>query len=190
MPAAAKVPIPLAIGDPRRPSPMTCLERVVRAIALLVFTLANWALTGCGGAPGSLPATTLAGPSTSKDVSASPERLDLGTVVQGGQTEGFFDLINPTAALVEIRQFEVSCKCLRIEPASLAILAGDSRRCRAVLNMSIEPEFTGQLSIRIDAFDSNRECVFKSEFFALVEDSGNGMRTPMKLAPIPLAEDP
>ncbi|MBI3468615.1 MAG: DUF1573 domain-containing protein, partial [Planctomycetes bacterium] len=52
------------------------------------------------------------------------ERVDFGIVHQGGRQRQYFEVINPGAAPVDIRQVETTCDCLEVALTNSRIDSG------------------------------------------------------------------
>lgn len=89
-----------------------------------------------------------------------PKVLDLGSVAQGTSGQAEFLLRNPSSEPVVISQLEISCPCLDIRLPGTAVPPGAELKGEAFLDMSKEPNFTGNLAIDFRGKTSEEKPAF------------------------------
>ena len=132
-----------------RPDCQTAFLRY--AATLLVVT------GGACSPPPSLPAVQSV---LSRPVLIARSSLDLGPIVAGRAATSCLLITNPSSHNQGIARFEVSCPYVAIQPLSLAIPAGGQAVATLTFDSSKEPEFRGELAIRVDAFADDTRPLF------------------------------
>jgi Protein of unknown function (DUF1573) len=97
--------------------------------------------------------------------------LDLGTVSQGTSGQAEFLLRNPSSEPIVIGRVEKSCPCLNIRLFGTAIPPGAELRGEALLDMSREPSFTGNLAIDLRGKTSEEKSAFEMVVLADVRNA-------------------
>jgi hypothetical protein len=80
-----------------------------------------------------------------------PRVLDLGSLPQGTSATSEFVVRNTSSESVSISQVESSCPCLHIGLPAEPVAPGAQVRGEATLDMSREPNFTGNLAVELRA---------------------------------------
>jgi len=93
-----------------------------------------------------------------------PHVLDLGSITQGNQGHADFVVRNLSPEPVVISHIETSCPCLYVRLTEAPIQPGAEARGEAVLDMSHEPRFAGNLAINLEA----KTAVDRSAFAMVV----------------------
>jgi hypothetical protein len=90
---------------------------------------------------------------------ANPARINMGTVAQGGRKQATFTLTNPGNRTIDLAKIDTSCPCLTVD-VPLRIPPSDKVEGRAKLDLSDEPNFTGEVAIEIKGWTSGGEPAF------------------------------
>lgn len=99
---------------------------------------------------------------------APAQRIDLGSVKQGGSIRKTISIENQTSALFTIDRIEASCECTSFPGLPLNVPAGGNGQLEIVADESHETEFHGGLGIQATAFD-HTQPLFKFEIDINVE---------------------
>jgi hypothetical protein len=89
-----------------------------------------------------------------------PRMLDLGGVPQGTAATSEFVVRNTSSESVSISQLESSCPCLHISLPAEPVAPGAEVRGEATLDMSREPNFTGNLAVELRAKTGDNKRAF------------------------------
>src|SRR5260370_3952454 len=93
-------------------------------------------------------------------LAVSPKVLDLGDIPRGTSGRGEFVIRNMSHEAVAISEVETSCPCLDIRFPETPVEPGGQVRGEAVLDMSREPRFTGNLAIKLNARTAKNKSAF------------------------------
>jgi hypothetical protein len=89
-----------------------------------------------------------------------PRVLHLGSVPQGTSATSEFVVRNTSSESVSISQVESSCPCLQIGLPAEPVAPGAEVRGEATLDMSREPNFTGNLAVELRAKTGDNKPAF------------------------------
>jgi hypothetical protein len=98
-----------------------------------------------------------------------PRELDLGTIARGTSGKAEFVLRNTSSQPVQINQVETSCPCLDIRFPEV-VEPDAEMRGEAVLDMSREPHFTGNLAIILRGKTGEKKLAFDMVVMAEVRN--------------------
>lgn len=133
--------------------------------------------------------------SANRDVAVlvvSNEGVDFGIVPQGGHQRAYFEVINPSAAPVEIHQVETTCDCLEVTLTNSRIDTGGKILACANLDLGQAAHFVGDLEIQIKGLTGSDETGFSLTVHADVrpraEFAGLKIEAPTGPSDLPQAE--
>ena len=110
-------------------------------------------------------------PGTSSGELIVPASLGLGTVRVGETAEAEFRIVNRSTQSVHVARFESGCPCVGVRPPTITIPAGGEAVAEVVFDSSGEPDFRGELAVRLDAFDIDASPLFHTKVAVGVTDS-------------------
>lgn len=113
------------------------------------------AISGCTGAG--------ATGETSQLLRLSRGSIELGVILQGDHGQDTFSLMNRGTHPVEVVKIETSCDCLQIEPGHFRVEPGKQVLVTAIMDLSSEPTFAGQLAVGAKGFGPTGETAFEFE---------------------------
>jgi hypothetical protein len=93
--------------------------------------------------------------------------LDFGVVAMAGSQQETVMVRNPSSVPMCVGSWWSSCECLTIVPGKLQVEANDAGYIRLKLDLSEEPDFQGDLSIKVKGFASPAQLESVIEFDAL-----------------------
>lgn len=94
-------------------------------------------------------------------LSLSTGKVDLGWVSPGGTAKGSFTLKNSLKDVVSIDFIDSTCSCLRVDLANATLNPGESAIINLIVDLKSEPDFVGELLIKIKGFSSEKKIVFE-----------------------------
>jgi hypothetical protein len=97
----------------------------------------------------------------SLDASGARARIDLGTALLDDVLRREISLTNPDHHAVDLVRFRSSCECASISPGEITVPAGGQGAVELMVDLAREGNFTGQLGIEIDGYDSQENVVFR-----------------------------
>jgi hypothetical protein len=92
----------------------------------------------------------------------SPDPVDLGILLPGQSAQATITLHNPGPHPVSVEQIETRCPCIRVEPASFKVAAGEFAEFVARFDPSHDPDFRGGLSIDVVGRSSRDFVLFRA----------------------------
>lgn len=104
---------------------------------------------------------------TSQD-DAPAQRIDLGSIKQGGKIRKTVSIKNQTSSPFTIDHIEASCECMSFPGLPLSVPAGGNGELTITADESHETEFHGSLGIQATVFD-HTQSLFKFEIDLNVE---------------------
>jgi hypothetical protein len=104
-------------------------------------------------------------------LSVSPSPVDFGVIPVGGKKEIEITIFNPGKQAVQIDKVETTCDCLKVDFAGQLVQPGKALRSRTVLDMASDPDFVGDLQIRVRALTEKSQPLLSFEATAKVEEN-------------------
>jgi hypothetical protein len=100
-----------------------------------------------------------------------PAFVNLGMIRVGDTAGAELRIANHSAKPVRIARFESSCPCVSIRPTTIDVPASGEAVATVVFDTSDEPEFRGELAVRLDALDVDASVVFRTRVSIGVSDA-------------------
>ena len=94
-------------------------------------------------------------------LTVEPERINFNELYQSGMISSSFRVRNNTNQLVVINTIETSCPCLQVQLPKYQLEKGEMLTGVLVLNMGIEPHFTGALLIEAAGKNADGQKVLR-----------------------------
>ena len=125
--------------------------KITSGCAALVLIAGMLASAGCGSG-GTLEAGC-----------ATLESFAVPAVRRGQRLRAEISLRNRRPRHCSVVAWRTSCDCLSIEPATLALGPAEETQLTCVLDFSDEPDFAGDLAIKVEGLDVARNVVLAFE---------------------------
>lgn len=92
-----------------------------------------------------------------------PNPLDLGKVDGGGTARKTFQVTNQGRSAVQLGPIRTSCPCLHLELVQPVVEPAETINVLAVLDLTEEPGFSGDLAIHVRCMQPSGEPAFQLE---------------------------
>jgi hypothetical protein len=93
-------------------------------------------------------------------LTAQPSMIELGKVVQGGNTNCTFTLKNQTQAFVDVSEIKTSFDCLQLQTFGF-IAPGETKSVSILVDFKKAPDFVGGLAIEVEGKTKTGCSAFK-----------------------------